>query len=178
VKIHYTQHPGLQVVETIRHEDDRGWFSEQYRVDHDAQFFREGVKQISKSHSRVDVLRGFHIQPGMAKLMRVIRGSIYTVAIDVNPKSSQYLFQHSILLSAINDYGVFATDNFARAFLALEDNTVVEYYHSDVYNPGRSYTIAWNGLGELWPIRNPILSEKDQKGMSLLDFCKIPHTWD
>jgi dTDP-4-dehydrorhamnose 3,5-epimerase len=178
MKITYTNHPHIQILESLKNPDERGWFVERFNTNYDSQFFPGGVKQISQSLSHKNVLRGFHVQPGMAKMMRVIQGSIYVATVDVKYESPFYFHQHTAILSAENDAAIFAEDYLARAFVALEDDTIVEYYHTDNYIPCKSYTIAWDELRVTWPINNPILSEKDQKGMTIGQFLHLNIQWD
>lgn len=158
--------------------DDRGGFVELVNMSRMSEYFPNGVRQISQSFSHRDVVRGLHFQIGMAKMMRVLRGSIWLTNVDIDPSSSSFGQHFDTILTEDNQRVCFATDFIARGFCALEENTIVEYYHSDTYketsarNHQLAFTIAWNDpdLKLCWPTSHPILSEKDKKGWSLQEW--------
>jgi dTDP-4-dehydrorhamnose 3,5-epimerase len=156
------------------HNDDRGCFFEAFNAKDLASF---GIVctfvQDNHSCSKRGVLRGLHYQLGrpQSKLIRVVRGEIFDVAIDVrlgSPTFGQAVF---VRLSAENRIQLFIPEGFAHGFYALEDTEVV-YKCSDYYAPKEERGIIWNDndLGIQWPIsEGPILSEKDRSFYKLAD---------
>lgn len=170
-----TEHPEIKVIIPEKYQDGRGWFSELYSRDHMAEFFPNGVQQISQSLSHLNVLRGLHLQYGMDKQMRVVKGGILLVCVDMNPDSDFYLQHYRFVLSEQLGRCVFAPSHIARGFYTLQNDTVVEYYHSSTYDPCETFTIAYNDpeLDILWPSDDPILSEKDKHGLSVKEFRSL-----
>ena len=175
-----TEKTGIQDVIIVKpevFEDDRGFFSEIYRKD---QFKELGLPddfvQLNHSKSPKNVLRGLHFQwePPMGKLMRVIIGSAYLVAVDIR-KGSPSLGQwvgHKV--SAENKLIIWAPAGFARGFFVLSEFAEIEYLTTGIYNAACESGIAWNDpeVAIDWPVDNPILSKKDQKMQSLSDWLK------
>jgi dTDP-4-dehydrorhamnose 3,5-epimerase len=156
-------------------EDARGYFMEAYRAD----TFRElGLPaeflQENQSYSKKGVVRGLHFQwdPPMGKLMRVTRGTAFLVAVDIR-KGSPTLGQNFCLeVSAENHLQVWAPAGFARGFCALSDEVVVQYKCTGIYNPNCESGIRWNDpdLAIPWPMKAPLVSEKDGRARSFADW--------
>jgi dTDP-4-dehydrorhamnose 3,5-epimerase len=153
-------------------EDHRGYFMESYRQD---AFAKLGVPhnfvQDNQSRSVKGVVRGLHFQtdPPMAKLMRVVVGSVFLVAVDIRAGSPTLGQWFGLEVSADNKRQVFAPPGFARGFCVLSDAAELHYKCSAIYNPATERTIRWDDatIGIQWPVRNPILSEKDANAASL-----------
>jgi dTDP-4-dehydrorhamnose 3,5-epimerase len=159
-----------------RHMDHRGYFST---------LFPNGqlseVKQIGQSQSKQFTLRGLHFQAGMAKTMRVLKGRIMLVSVDLRRNSPTFLDHTVEYLTSMSQFHS-AGSWCARGFVAEQDDTIVEYFHSDVFKPELAFTISWNDptLGIEWTLeaRNEfILSEKDQfGGRSVDEWLAIPES--
>jgi dTDP-4-dehydrorhamnose 3,5-epimerase len=167
---------GLVVVTPRVFDDERGYFMETYQAFH----FAEGgitasFVQDNQSASVKGVLRGLHfqIEHPQAKLVRVIRGEVFDVAVDVRPNSATFGQWFGIVLSEENKKQLFIPRGFAHGFLVLSDYAEFAYKCDDVYYPGDEGGIAWNDdtLNINWPelineeTGEPIpylLSDKDQ----------------
>lgn len=165
---HATPLEGLYVVDTKVFGDDRGFFCETYNQ---KAFADAGLicdwKQDNWSRSQKGVLRGLHFQKSphaQAKLVRVVAGSVFDVAVDIRPKSKTYGKWFGIELSAANKKALYIPEGFAHGFQALEDNTDFFYKCSALYNPASEGGFMWNDkyFNIHWPIPNPVLSPKDQ----------------
>lgn len=169
-----SEHFGGQVKVIVPHvfPDQRGWFIEAYRRD---SFTALGIPdefvQHNQSCSVRGVIRGLHFQwdRPMAKLMRVITGRVFAVAVDIR-KGSPTLGQWvGCELSAENKRQVYATPGFARGFCVLSDEAELHYLCSAVYNPATEVSVRWDDpdIGIDWPVSAPILSDKDARARSL-----------
>jgi dTDP-4-dehydrorhamnose 3,5-epimerase len=162
---------GVILVESQIFEDQRGLFQEIFREDS----FREAgidvpLVQANRSFSVAGVLRGLHFQTPdpQAKLVSVSRGSIFDVAVDVREGSPNFGHWFGETLTDRNGLQLWIPAGFAHGFLALEDS-VVAYQVSSFYGPKGEQSLLWNDpdLGIDWPIRDPLLSEKDRKAPRL-----------
>ena len=131
--------------------------------------------QDNESESHKNVLRGLHFQVpphAQSKLIRVIKGSILDIAVDLRKESSTYgkYFKH--ILSGENKKQLYIPVGFAHGFLSLEDNTILNYKCSDYYDANAEASILWNDpdLAIDWGIDNPILAEKDQLAENFVTF--------
>ena len=164
--------PDVFLIEPDVFKDDRGFFMETY---HQRKYAEGGIGQVfiqdNYSHSRYGILRGLHYQlkNAQGKLILVITGEIFDIVVDIrlgSPKFGQWLGTH---LSAENRRQIFVPEGFAHGFIVLSDSVDVIYKCTDFYNPGDEYGIFWADptIGIDWPIRNPILSDKDSKNPKL-----------
>ncbi|MFA5159125.1 MAG: dTDP-4-dehydrorhamnose 3,5-epimerase [Candidatus Omnitrophota bacterium] len=162
---------GVIVIEPKVFSDSRGFFYESYRK---KLFARNGIKdnfvQDNVSSSAKGVLRGLHYQTAphaQGKLMRVLHGSVYDVAVDIRPRSKTFGKFFSIVLSAPNRKMLYIPKGFAHGFCVLEEGTEFTYKVSDYYSPEHERGVLWSdpGLAIPWPKIDCafILSEKDQK---------------
>lgn len=174
---------GLLSVEGKRYSDDRGAFEEVFSEPVIGHFFPQGIKQISHSFNKLGALRGLHLQthPAMAKMMRVVHGMAVIVHLDANPASRTYGAVTKHILSQNDSIGLFAPAMVARGFLSLAPDTVIEYLHSEVFNPNATYTIKWNDsiLGDVWRTfgfwGDYIISEKDRtEGIAFSEWDEFP----
>jgi len=160
-----------------RFGDHRGFFSEVWS---ELRFAEAGIGtrfvQDNVSVSRTKgVLRGLHFQlppAAQAKLVRVARGAIFDVAVDVRPRSPTFKRWAGALLSAEKWNQLFIPEGFAHGFIALEDETEVNYKVSTPYSPEHERSIRWNdpSIGIEWPFEgHPVLSEKDERAPLLAD---------
>jgi len=167
---------GLLILQPTVFSDARGYFYEPYNK---KVFTAAGVTdefvQDNQSFSQKGVIRGLHFQNpphAQAKLLRVLQGSIWDVAVDIRKSSPTYGKYFGVELSATNKTIFYVPKGFAHGFLTLEDDTVLLYKCSDFYNKPSEESIIWNDpdIAINWNIDNPILSEKDKNGKLLKDF--------
>ncbi|MCX7913796.1 MAG: dTDP-4-dehydrorhamnose 3,5-epimerase [Thermodesulfovibrionales bacterium] len=149
--------------------DERGFFLETYKS---TDFAIGGIKrdfvQDNLSFSKKDVLRGLHYQLNpyaQGKLVTVLKGSIFDVAVDIREGSPFFKKWISAILTEKNRYMLWIPEGFAHGFLSLEDDTLVLYKNTKEYEPSLDRGIIWNDpeIGIDWPIKHPILSSKDSK---------------
>ena len=163
-----TELEGLLVIEPSVYSDERGFFVEKYRSsDFKAAGLPYDFVQIGHSFSKRDVLRGMHFQlrsAPMGKLVNVIEGGIFDVAIDVRKDSGTYKKWFGIELTGSNCLMLYIPEGFAHGFVVLEDRTHVIYAFTGEYSKPAERGINWNdpSIGIKWPVKNPILSEKDR----------------
>lgn len=157
--------------------DHRGFFSEVYRQDK----FRElGLPdtfvQLNHSGSAKDIVRGLHFQwePPMGKLMRVTRGTAFLVAVDIRKGSPTLGKWFGIEASSENRLQVWAPAGCARGFCVLSDYAEVQYLCTGIYSNKAESGIRWNdpAIGIEWPIKNPILSQKDETAQTLAEWLR------
>ena len=168
---------GLKCQSLTVHHDTRGHFVESYRSSH-APFI---VQQHNVSYSGAGVLRGLHYQQHFpqAKLLRVLQGCIFDVVVDVRAGSPTFGCHTSLMLYGPEyDSGegasqpheqLFIPAGFAHGFYVVSDGAIVEYACDRIYQPGDEQCLLWNdpALGIAWPTTEPIVSAKDQQGMTL-----------
>ena len=158
---------GLIIIEPQIFKDSRGCFFESWNAKKFKQLgISEDFVQDNQSVSSKGVLRGLHFQNppyAQAKLVRVIKGSVLDVAVDLRKNSPTYGMHVSVILSEQNNKSFFIPKGFAHGFLSLEDNTVFNYKCSDYYNKESEGSLLWNDedLKIDWQIDNPLVSEKD-----------------
>ncbi len=172
----YTPIEGLIVIKPKIFEDERGYFFEPFNQN----IFNKTIKEITfvqdnESLSQKGVLRGLHFQNppyAQGKLVRVIKGSVLDVVVDIRKNSSTYGKSYSIELNEINKIQLWIPEGFAHGFLTLEDNTIFSYKCTNLYNKESEDCILWNDsdLGIGWGIENPTLSEKDKLGKKFKHF--------
>jgi len=164
-----TQLKGAFVIDVERREDERGFFARTFCVD---EFQKHGLNgrlvQCSISFNKKrGTLRGMHWQsPPQAecKLVRVTRGSIYDVIIDLRPQSPTFKRHFAVELSAENRRSVYAPEGFAHGFQTLEDNTEIFYQMSASYVPGLTHGVRWDdpAFGIEWPeVEKRIMNQRD-----------------
>lgn len=167
---------GLLIIKPDVFQDGRGYFFEFYRHDILAEHgFSNAFVQDNESKSQKGVLRGLHFQNppyAQAKLVRVVKGKILDIAVDIRKASETYGQHVSILLSEENKTVLLIPEGFAHGFVTLEDETIVNYKCSNTYNKESEQTLLWNDkdLGIKWELDKPILSDKDLKGQPFKSF--------
>ena len=158
---------GLVLIGTDKYSDSRGFFMETYkRSDFAGGGLNVKFKQDSFSFSKKGVLRGLHYQlPPKAqdKLVRVLRGKIWDVAVDLRKKSKTFKKWFAAELSDENNLALFIPAGFAHGFVCLSDEAEVLYKLAGEYSPKHERGIIWNDaeIGIKWPMKNPLVSEKD-----------------
>jgi dTDP-4-dehydrorhamnose 3,5-epimerase len=170
MKLIQTPLAGLLIIEPTVFEDERGYFFESFN---EKMFSEAGIVanfvQDNQSLSNKGVLRGLHFQNppfAQAKLVRVIKGAVLDVAVDIRKKSATYGHHFSLLLSESNKKMLFIPDGFAHGFQTLEDDTVFFYKCSNYYNKTAEDCISWNDPTPkiTWKKIDPIISDKDKLG--------------
>lgn len=152
--------------------DHRGWFIEAYRQDSFAALgISDAFVQHNQSYSVQGVIRGLHFQwdRPMAKLIRVISGRVFMVAVDIRKGSPTLGQWFGCEVSAENRRQMYASAGFARGFCVLSEAAEVHYLCSAFYNPAAEVSVRWDdpAIGIAWPITEPILSRKDVEAMTL-----------
>ena len=167
---------GLLVIKPDVFEDARGYFFESYNEEKFRQMgIGEKFFQDNESKSEKDVLRGLHFQVPpyqQGKLVRVIKGAVLDVAVDLRKSSPSYGQWASIELSETNKWMYWIPAGFAHGFLTLAENTVFFYKCTQVYNKESERGIIWNDpdLNIKWGTNRPLVSEKDKTAGRFRDF--------
>lgn len=172
MRVHTTELPGVLVIDPLVHRDERGFFVETYHAD---RYRNHGIAapfvQDNRSRSTAGTLRGLHLQleRPQGKLIHVIEGEIFDVAVDVRRGSPTFGRWVSVNLSADTFRQVYIPPGFAHGFCVVSPIAQVEYKCTEVYNPASEIGIAWNdpAIGIAWPIREPRLSERDSRHPTL-----------
>lgn len=168
-----TQIPDVIVFEPKVFSDARGFFFESFREEilHAATGKKIQFVQENHSKSQSGVLRGLHYQlapKAQGKLVRVVMGEVYDVAVDLRKNSPTFGQSVSILLSAENKKILWIPEGFAHGFCVLSEAAEFIYKTTEYYAPELERTIAWNDpqLNISWPLQENLLSEKDKKGLA------------
>ncbi|TEA77881.1 dTDP-4-dehydrorhamnose 3,5-epimerase [Allopusillimonas ginsengisoli] len=179
MKIQGTPLPGLMLIEVPVFHDERGFFLETFQASRYAALLGTDLQfvQDNCSRSRQGVLRGMHYQREypQGKLLRVIHGKVFDVAVDLRRDSPTFGHWHGTTLSACQhnatETQLWVPAGFAHGFLVLSEDAVVEYKCTAYYHPGDEVCLRWDDadVGILWPEcpAGPILSGKDTQGMTL-----------
>ncbi len=165
---------GLLIIEPKVFKDNRGYFFESYNQEK-LKKIKVSFVQDNESLSQKNVLRGLHFQaPPFAqdKLVRVTKGAVLDVAVDLRKKSDTYGKYFAIKLSAKNKKQLFIPKGFAHGFLTLKKNTIFNYKCSDFYNAKSEVTLNCfdKNIAINWQNENVILSERDLKAINFDDF--------
>ncbi len=176
MKIHFLDLKGLALVELTLHGDARGFFVERFNA---AQFQAQGlsirIEQINHSRSAPGVLRGLHYQlnPPQGKLIGVIQGRIWDVALDIRKDSPTFGQHFGIELNATNGKLLWLPAGFAHGFCVLGNEPADVLYQVDhPYHAAGEGGILWNdpSIAISWPIQNPLLSPKDEQQVSFQQY--------
>lgn len=169
------------IIEPLKFGDERGYFSPYFiQTDYDKNNIKfEGIIQANRSKSSKGVVRGLHFQKEpkcQAKIVEVISGSAIDVVVDIRENSPTYGKCFYTLLTATNNRQLFVPRGFAHGFISLEDDTIFQYLVDNDYAPELEAGILWNDaeleipwkqIFEEYNIDTPMLSEKDQKHLTL-----------
>jgi dTDP-4-dehydrorhamnose 3,5-epimerase len=174
VRVAPTLIPGVLVIEPDVHADGRGFFVETYRADRYREHGIEGpFVQDNHSRSVAGTLRGLHLQlrHPQGKLIRVIEGEVFDVAVDVRRGSPTFGRWVAVTLTAENFRQCYVPPGFAHGFCVVSPIAQVEYKCTDVYDPADEIGVAWNdpALGISWPVSEPILSLRDSHHPTLAE---------
>ena len=166
------------IIEPKIFEDQRGFFYETYHLDKYKNIASIDYKfvQDNLSSSKKNVLRGLHFQKKkpQGKIVRVIKGEVFDVAVDLRVDSDTFGKWESHLLSEINKKQYWIPPGFAHGFLVISEEALVEYKCTDFYDPNDEGSIIWNdpSLNIDWPLSNPIVSIKDSEALSFDEIIK------
>lgn len=179
MEFHESKLKGLFVIKPKVFVDERGYFYESYNK---AIFTNAGLTldflQDNQSLSQKGVLRGLHFQnqpQAQGKLVRVITGSVFDVAVDIRKNSATYGEWFGMELSQTNKWMMYIPEGFAHGFVTLENDTIFSYKCTNFYNKLSEDCILWNDpdLDIDWKVENPILSQKDLNGKKMKDFVSF-----
>jgi dTDP-4-dehydrorhamnose 3,5-epimerase len=172
---------GVVVLTPEVFKDERGFFLEAFRED----IFKDlglpyNFVQHNHSGSVKNVVRGLHFQwePGMGKLMRVTVGSAFLVAVDLRKGSPTFGKWYGREVNTDNRLMIFAPPSFARGFAVLSDYAEIQYICTGIYNNKGESGIRWNdpAIGVEWPVKDPILSKKDETAQLLSEWSSRPES--
>lgn len=163
---------GLLIFEPKVFGDARGFFMETWnRRRYEEAGLKAEFVQDNISVSRRGALRGLHFQnpAPQGKLVSVLQGEVFDVAVDLRRRSRTFGKWHGLNLSSENKRQFFVPTGFAHGFLVLSETAMFHYKCTEYYSPKDEMTIRWNDpeIGIEWPIQKPTLSEKDGRGLSL-----------
>ena len=170
-----TRFNGPKIIKTTIYKDSRGFFKEVYQ--------KKILRNLDfpfdiMSYSKKNVLRGLHIQINkpQAKIITVTHGKILDVIVDLRKKSKTFGKYFSIKISENDDFSFYIPKGFAHGFLCLSKSCTVNYKCSEYRDQASEKTLAWNDkdINIKWPIKKPILSNKDKDmGLSLNEFYNL-----
>ncbi len=163
-----TSIPEVKIIEPKVFGDDRGFFLETFQAERYAQALNITLDFVQDNHSRSSkgVLRGLHFQKTkpQGKLVRVVRGEVFDVAVDIRKDSATYGQWEGVILSEQNKRQFWVPPGFAHGFVVLSETADFEYKCTDYYDPSDEGSIRWNDpqLAIEWPLDGePLLSAKD-----------------
>ncbi|MDH2066379.1 dTDP-4-dehydrorhamnose 3,5-epimerase [Pantoea sp. GD03673] len=177
MKIIDTEIPDVKIIEPAVFGDERGFFMETWNQ----QKFEENVcrrqfVQDNHSKSSKGILRGMHYQINntQGKLVRVVSGEVFDVAVDMRKSSATFGQWVGVYLSAENKKQLWVPEGFAHGFYVTSETAEFVYKCTDYYNPSAEHSLLWNDshVGIKWPLvkgEQPLLSEKDKKGKHFND---------
>ena len=175
MKISHTKLKGCVIIEPTVFGDERGFFLETFQAVRYEQEAGIDLPFVQDNHSRSarGVLRGLHFQKTkpQGKLVRVVRGEVYDVAVDIRKGSATFGEWEGVILSEDNKKQFWVPPGFAHGFVVLSDTADFEYKCTDYYDPSDEGCILWSDpdLDIPWPIANPVLSTKDESAKRLVD---------
>lgn len=170
--------PDVLIIVPDVHADERGFFFESY---HQAKYREGGIDaafvQDCHSKSTKGILRGLHAQTRkpQGKLVRVLDGEIFDVAVDVRRSSKTFGQWVGATLDAKDHHQIWVPEGFVHGFCVLSDTAEVSYKCTDLYDPGHELTVLWNdpAIGIEWPVENPLLSAKDRDAEPLAELTDL-----
>tara|TARA_Y100000768_G_C23979051_1_gene684697 strand:- start:609 stop:1175 length:567 start_codon:yes stop_codon:yes gene_type:complete len=177
VDIEHSTLNGIKVIKPQVFEDSRGLFTEMYRKDtYNEKKLDLNIVQVNYSRSTKNTLRGLHFQwdPLMGKLMTVLSGKAFLVAVDIRHNSKHLGEWFGLEVSADDRKFVWAPAGFARGFVALSETTDIQYFTTGIYNAECESGILWSdpSIGIKWPIKTPELSDKDRIAQTLQEWLQ------
>ena len=168
-----TEIPDVKIVKPKVYGDERGFFLETFEQKRYQEMLGISLNFVQDNHSQSqkNVLRGLHFQKEnpQGKLVRVVRGEVFDVAVDIRKDSLTYGKWVGVILSEDNKSQLWIPPGLAHGFLVLSDIADFEYKCTNYYDPKSEGCLLWNDptVNINWPISTPILSEKDKLGKTL-----------
>lgn len=165
--------PDVLIIEPKVFEDERGYFYESFNESKFSSLTSTDFQFVQDNHSRSkkNVLRGLHYQISQpqGKLVRVVHGEVFDVVVDIRRSSPHFGKWVGVSLSAENKRQLWIPPGFAHGFLSISDQAEFLYKTTDYWAPQHERTIRWDDpvIGIEWPVRTPLLSEKDLAGVLL-----------
>lgn len=183
MKIELTHLPGVVIINPVVYQDSRGFFTEAYQV---RRYVEHGLpgQFVQDNHSRSirGTLRGLHVQltQPQGKLIRVIEGAIFDVAVDVRVGSPTFAQWVGVELTGANFKQLYVPPGFAHGFCVMSDQADVSFKVTEYHLPGDEIGIAWNDpdLAIQWPINAPLLSQKDANAFRFRDVLSRLPTYE
>lgn len=177
MNVQETDLPGVLLIEPDRYTDVRGYFQENWnQVRYSGFGIPDRFVQDNLSRSHFGVLRGLHFQEpnAQAKLVSVLEGEVFDVAVDMRQGSPTFASWVSYVLSAENARQLYIPEGFAHGFVVLSDTALFSYKCTALYDPKCEGAILWNDpdLGIEWPVLNPALSAKDARAPRLAEIVR------
>ena len=179
MKISDTALQDVKLITLDVHRDARGYFLETFqarRYETQLPGYRPFV-QDNCSYSAQHVVRGLHYQlkHPQGKLVRVARGDIIDVTVDVRRDSPQFGRAQMVAMSARGFTQLWVPPGYAHGFVVVSDDALVEYKCTDFYQPGDEVCLRWDDpvLGIEWPVSEPVVSDKDRQGLALSALCEL-----
>ena len=157
----------IKIITPQIHKDDRGYFFESYNAN---DFKKLGLPtnflQDNQSYSKKGTLRGLHYQLKyqQGKLVRVIKGEVFDVAVDIRQGSPTFGKHVGVYLSDKNNKIMYIPEGFAHGYVVLSETVIFQYKCTEIYHPEDEYGLLWDDkdLNIQWPVKNPILSNRDK----------------
>jgi dTDP-4-dehydrorhamnose 3,5-epimerase len=169
MKVIETQLPGVLIIEPKVFGDERGFFVETFQASRYSEAAGIDLPFVQDNHSRSrrGVLRGMHAQKQhpQGKLVRVSRGEVFDVAVDINPDSPHFGRWVGVTLSDVNGRQLWIPPGYAHGFAVISELADFEYKCTEYYHPQDETGLVWNDpdVGIEWPVAEPLISEKDVK---------------
>lgn len=178
MKIHQLSIGGLILLESDVFSDERGFFMELFNEkSFSAMKLPDRFCQDNLSVSKKDVIRGLHFQEdphAQGKLVRVIRGAVLDVAVDLRPGSATFGKHESVMLTESNNHALWIPPGFGHGFAVLDDDTVFHYKCTAFYSKPSESGIRYDDpdLGIVWNVKKPVVSAKDRELMTFAEYKK------
>lgn len=175
MKVIETCIPDVKIIEPRVFGDERGFFLETFQAERYKSEAGIDLEFVQDNHSRSSkgVLRGLHFQKTrpQGKLVRVVQGEVFDVAVDIRSNSKTFGQWAGAYLSGENKNQFWVPPGLAHGFVVLSDSADFEYKCTDYYDPSDEGCLIWNDpdVAVEWPVQNPLLSEKDKAGIRLVD---------
>jgi len=172
---------GIKIITPQIYEDGRGYFFESFNSK-DFENLGLPIKylQDNQAFSKKDTLRGLHYQLKypQGKLVMVIQGEVFDVAVDIRQGSPTFGKYEGVYLSSDNNKIMYIPEGFAHGYAVLSDTAIFQYKCTEIYHPEDEYGLLWsdNSLSIDWPVKSPVLSDKDANlpTMKLIDEMHLP----
>lgn len=178
MKVIDTKISGVKLIQPKVFGDERGFFLETYEKNRYQELLNIALEFVQDNHSRSSkgVLRGLHFQTEnpQGKLVRVVSGEVFDVAVDIRLDSSTFGQWEGVILSEENKSQFWIPPGLAHGFVVLSDFADFEYKCTEFYSPIHEKCLLWNDpdIGVNWPLENPLLSAKDKLGMRLKELTQ------